>query len=303
MPDDQIITTVHPTGSLTPAQWDEIWILTQEFFVVERAYAEEELRRRQSIALFRMNGALLGMASLEVYPANFRGRDLAVISTTHVLLRENWRGRNLLQRLGLRTFLATRLRYPLRPIYWFFDTFSYKSYLLLPRNFVQFWPRHDQPTPEARAALIDLESGAIELPAFELRAAEALGVDPHDLARRLTDGVRPEPAMLDLVKRVHDAGARTALVSNSWRAADYGDLRDRFDAVVLSQSLGIRKPDPAIYEEALRRLDLRADRCVFVDDLGGNLKPARALGMITIRHETPQKTIPEIERLLLDPAS
>lgn len=157
--------------------------------------------------------------------------------------------------------------------------------------------------PEARAALIDLESGAIELPAFELRTAQALGVDPHDLARRLTAGVRPEPAMLDLVKRVHDAGAKTALVSNSWRATDYGDLSKLFDAVVLSQSLGIRKPDPRIYEEALRRLDLAAGRCVFVDDLGGNLKPARALGMTTIRHETAEKTIPEIQRLLLDFAS
>jgi hypothetical protein len=57
--------------------------------------------------------------------------------------------------LGARTFLATRLRFPLRPIYWFFDTHSYKSYLLLPRNFRQFWPRYDEPTPEPRAALID----------------------------------------------------------------------------------------------------------------------------------------------------
>jgi hypothetical protein len=155
MPDDQIITTVHPTGSLTPAQWDEIWILTQEFFVVERAYAEEELRRRQSIALFRMNGALLGMAAIDVIEARFRGRRITAISTAHVLLRENWRGRNLLQKLGFRTFLRERLRHPLRPIYWFFDTFSYKSYLLLPRNFRTFWPRHERPTPAAQAALID----------------------------------------------------------------------------------------------------------------------------------------------------
>jgi hypothetical protein len=95
------------------------------------------------------------MAAIDTYSTEFRGRKLAVIATSHVLLRENWRGRNLLQMLGLRTFLKTRLRYPLRPIYWFFDTFSYKSYLLLPRNFQTFWPRHDRPTPEPRAALID----------------------------------------------------------------------------------------------------------------------------------------------------
>ena len=152
---DRIVTEVLPTHSLTPANWDEIWTLTGEFYEIERTYAEADLRRRASIAMFRMNGALLGMAAIDVAPASFRGKPLVVISTTHVLIRENWRGRNLVQRLGFRTFLAARLRFPLRPIYWFFDTFSYKSYLLLPRNFVQYWPRHDQNTPEPRAALMD----------------------------------------------------------------------------------------------------------------------------------------------------
>ncbi|HEV7716563.1 MAG TPA: hypothetical protein VGO53_13280 [Steroidobacteraceae bacterium] len=152
---DRISTTVHATGELSLAQWNEIWTLTEEFYDVERSYAEAELRQRQTIATFRMNDSLLGMAAIDVYPVEFRGQKLAVISTTHVLIREAWRGRNLLQKLGARTFLATRLRYPLRPIYWFFDTFSYKSYLLLPRNFRHFWPRYDEPTPEPRAALMD----------------------------------------------------------------------------------------------------------------------------------------------------
>jgi hypothetical protein len=152
---DRITTTVHASGSLSRAQWDEIWTLTEEFYDVERQYAEAELRQRQSIAMFRMNDSLLGMAAIDVYRTEFRGRKLMVIATAHVLIREAWRGRNLLQKLGARTFLATRLRYPLRPIYWFFDTFSYKSYLLLPRNFRQFWPRYEESTPEPRAALID----------------------------------------------------------------------------------------------------------------------------------------------------
>jgi len=152
---DHVVTHVHRTRDLTPADWDDIWALTDEFYDVEREYAEAELRKRERIALFRMNGALLGMASITIYTEKFRGRRLAVINTSHVLIRENWRGRNLIQKLGFRIFLATRLRYPLRPIYWFFDTFSYKSYLLLPRNFRRFWPRHDEPTPEPRTALID----------------------------------------------------------------------------------------------------------------------------------------------------
>jgi hypothetical protein len=151
----RIVTRVIKTLELTPHDWDDIWLLTSEFFDVERAYAEAELRRRQSIAMFRMDEALLGMAAIDIYPEEFRGRSIAVISTGHVLIREHWRGRGLVQKLGASTFLATRLRFPLRPIYWFFETFSYKPYLLLPRNFNIFWPRHDQPTPETEAALID----------------------------------------------------------------------------------------------------------------------------------------------------
>ena len=152
---DQISVVVLPTSQVAQHDWEDIWLLTAEFYDVEREYAEAELRRRQTIAMFRMNGALLGMAAIDTYPAEFRGRKLVVIATANVLIRENWRGRNLVQKLGLRTFLAARLRYPLRPIYWFFDTPSYKSYLLLPRNFRTYWPRYEEPTPEPFAALID----------------------------------------------------------------------------------------------------------------------------------------------------
>jgi hypothetical protein len=166
MPADRIVTTVHPTGALTRADWDDIWVLTQEFFDVERDHVEAELRKRQSIALFRMNDALLGMVAIDIIPATFRGRAVTAISTAHVLIRENWRGRNLLQKLGFRTFLRERLRHPLRPIYWFFDTFSYKSYLLLPRNFRVFWPRHDQPTPRDQVVLIDTLASQVYGPAW-----------------------------------------------------------------------------------------------------------------------------------------
>jgi len=153
--------------------------------------------------------------------------------------------------------------------------------------------------PGARGALIELECGRIDLPTFEARLASTLGVDADGLARRLTADVRAETAMLDAVRRFHDAGVRTALVSNSWAREDYAaDLDALFDVVVLSGELGIRKPDPEIYDVALRRLGLPPERCVFVDDLGGNLKPARRLGMITIRHESVENTLAELARVL-----
>ena len=59
-------------------------------------------------------------------------------------------------------------------------------------------------------------------------------------------------------------------------------LAELFDAWVISGEVGLRKPDPAIYELAAERLGLPPDACVFVDDLPGNLKPALALGMATV---------------------
>ena len=137
--------------------WDEIWDLTSRFYECERSYIEGALRSRQQIALVRDRGsrALVGMASIDTIATSFDGRMLTALYTSHVLLLEEFRGLNLIQRVGFRSFLAERLRHPLRPIYWFFDTFSYKSYLLLPKNFREFWPRFDQPTPARVAALID----------------------------------------------------------------------------------------------------------------------------------------------------
>jgi hypothetical protein len=149
--------TVRPTSTLTLTEWTELWRLTDAFYETTRDHAEAKLGQHRHIALFRSDddGALIGMAAIDVYPVRFEARELAVIFTSHVLLDERYRGLNLIQRLGLRSFLRARARFPFRPIYWFFDTFSYKSYLLLPRNFSEFWPRLDRATPPREQALID----------------------------------------------------------------------------------------------------------------------------------------------------
>jgi len=155
--DTRVTIEVMPTSRLTPALWNEIWSLTRDFFDTDRAYSEIELNGYRQIALFRSRGnrKLVGMASMDVYPISFRGRRLVVIYTTHVLLRKEYRGHNLIQRLGARVFWNTWWRFPFRSVYWFFETFSYKSYLLLPRNFREFWPRPEQKMPEQERALMD----------------------------------------------------------------------------------------------------------------------------------------------------
>ena len=104
---DRVQTIVRPAAALGEDDWQELWELNRRFFDVERWYAETELFRRELIATFRVKGQLVGMACIDILPATFRGRSIAGIITSHVLLREVWRGRNLIQKLGWRTWLRT----------------------------------------------------------------------------------------------------------------------------------------------------------------------------------------------------
>jgi putative hydrolase of the HAD superfamily len=71
-----------------------------------------------------------------------------------------------------------------------------------------------------------------------------------------------------------------------------------FDAVLESRVLGVRKPDPRFYELACEALGVKPEESVFLDDLGVNLKPARALGMHTIKVTDPDEALDELGRLL-----
>ena len=75
-------------------------------------------------------------------------------------------------------------------------------------------------------------------------------------------------------------------------------LAHEFDCCVESFRVGMRKPEPRIYELVCRRLDVQPAAVIFLDDLGGNLKPARAIGMTTIKVGDAAPAIAELERLL-----
>jgi putative hydrolase of the HAD superfamily len=154
--------------------------------------------------------------------------------------------------------------------------------------------------PAAREALGDLETGRATEAEFEARFAPLLGVPADGLISRLFAGMRPEERMFEGVAAARRAGVRTGLVSNSWGEEGYDRTRfaELFDAVVISGEIGIRKPAPEIYALAAERLGRPPERCVFVDDLAGNLKPARAIGMATVLHRDAETTLAELEEHL-----
>lgn len=115
----------------------------------------------------------------------------------------------------------------------------------------------------------------------------------------------PVPEMVTAIQRLRTAGLRTGALTNNWAAdgaadAGLGGLLalDLFDAIVESARVGLRKPDPRIYELVLGQLGVAAAEAVFLDDLGINLKPARAMGMATIKVIGAAQAITELEALL-----
>jgi putative hydrolase of the HAD superfamily len=155
--------------------------------------------------------------------------------------------------------------------------------------------------PDAREALVAMESGDIDETEFEVRFARALDLAEHEgMTDRLFAGMRPDAAMLDAVRSAHAQGVRTGLISNSWGIHRYDPtmLAELFDGVVLSARERMRKPDPQMYVLGAERIGLAPEQCLFVDDLPHNLAPAAELGMATVLHRTADESIPQIEALL-----
>jgi putative hydrolase of the HAD superfamily len=146
---------------------------------------------------------------------------------------------------------------------------------------------------------------------FSAECARAGGaVDVVELFAAVHAGAGPRPEMVEAIGRIRAAGMKTGALTNNWRAE--GDARsdaratetstsilaELFDTVVESAIEGLRKPDPRIYKLVLRRLAVRPDASVFLDDLGVNLKPARAMGMTTIKVGDPAVALQELETVL-----
>jgi hypothetical protein len=151
--------TLHRRDSrtLTPAEIDEIWALTDRYVEADRPYFERTLRELpQTVVARTRTGELVGVVSLEVYPVRHRGRTSWVIFTANVVIDEPYRRRGILERAGVAAFLRVKRRHPFGRVFWLFDTFSFKSYLLLPRNAGEYWPRKDRPTPAPVREFVDV---------------------------------------------------------------------------------------------------------------------------------------------------
>jgi putative hydrolase of the HAD superfamily len=186
-----------------------------------------------------------------------------------------------------------------------FEAFAaYEEANSLPPGFLR---RVNATDPDANA-WAHLERSAISMDEFAERfAAEsrALGHEVDGRAVLAILGGELRPAMVEAVRRCGER-LTTGLLTNNFvvadRAADpaspMAGVLSLFDAVIESREVGVRKPDPRFYELACERLAIGPDEAVFLDDLGVNLKPARALGMTTIKVDDPDVAIGELQAVV-----
>lgn len=191
-----------------------------------------------------------------------------------------------------------------------FEAFNrYEAELGLPRDFIR---RVNAVNPDHNA-WAQMERAEIDMDRFaELFEAEAraLGgeLSGHKVISLLSGEVRPE--MVEALKRVRQR-YRIACITNNMptghgpsmsrsaeTAAQVAEIMTLFEHVVESSKLNMRKPDPRIYRHACELLGVVPGRCVYLDDLGINLKPARALGMATIKVESAAQALGELESLV-----
>jgi putative hydrolase of the HAD superfamily len=145
--------------------------------------------------------------------------------------------------------------------------------------------------------------------AFEAECAAAgYAVPGRKIIELLGGDVRPEMVRaLRLIRERYRvacitnnvrAGQGAGMHLNAERAAEIAAILALFECVVESSKLGMRKPDPRIYLHACEQMGVLPEQVVYLDDLGINLKPARELGMTTIKVGEPQAALEELSTLL-----
>lgn len=140
--------------------------------------------------------------------------------------------------------------------------------------------------------------------------AQARGhsIPGKDVIALLSGDLRPE--MVEALRRIAErlktgcitnnvrAGEGAGMARSQEKAASVGAVMDMFEVVIESSKVGVRKPSPEIYRMACDALGIEPGDAVYLDDLGINLKPARAMGMTTLKVVDPADTIKELQEVV-----
>lgn len=180
----------------------------------------------------------------------------------------------------------------------------------LPRDFVRAVNSTD-PDNNAWAKFERAEIDAVTFDSLFAAEAKALGhrLEGSAVIACLSGDIRP--AMVVALDRLKAAGFKLGCITNNVptghgagmagsavKAQAVADILARFDHVIESSKVGIRKPDPRIYQMMCDALGVQSAECIYLDDLGINCKPAAAIGMAAIKVTSGEQAIMDLGRLL-----
>ena len=192
-----------------------------------------------------------------------------------------------------------------------FEAFNrYEADNAIPRDFIRR-VNSVNPDSNAWARLERSELSPVDFDKVFATESEALGhrIPGSHILALLHGEIRPEMVRaIDTVKRL---GFLTACLTNNVlsepkedstldadKRAAIAAILAKFDALIESSKVGVRKPEPSFYEIACSTVGVSPDECVFLDDLGINLKPAAAMGMTTIKVTGARQALDELGRIL-----
>lgn len=135
--------------------------------------------------------------------------------------------------------------------------------------------------------------------ASQLTLADGRPVAGAGLLTRMWAATKLDDGMLEVFRKLHGLGVPTGLLSNSWGDGYPRELfAERFDAVVISCEVGMRKPEPRIFLHAAGLLGLEPAECVFIDDIAANVTTAEQLGFTGVLHTETATTRQRLSELL-----
>jgi putative hydrolase of the HAD superfamily len=123
-------------------------------------------------------------------------------------------------------------------------------------------------------------------------------IDARRMMEYIAEAGVPRPRMLEAIRRIRERALGVAALTNNWPNDEPNPLLDHFDVFIESSVVGMRKPDPRIYALVCRELGVEPGQAAFLDDIGRNLKAARALGMTTIKVDDPDEALRELSAVL-----
>lgn len=151
----EVRATTVPVSAVLPRQRARMWEIFDRYYEgAERSRFEADLSAKDHVILLHDGPTLCGFSTVTTDRVQVDGRTVISVFSGDTVLEAEYHGQTALQWAFFQYIAKTKLRHPHRTVVWFLISKGYKTYLLLSRNFVTFYPRRDQPEPVWATTLI-----------------------------------------------------------------------------------------------------------------------------------------------------